>query len=65
MNQTVTLGSRWKDSGDYSPADDVKVPHPAGASSLPPLGLHGPELSLLASGHISNTLLSQLTIRSS
>ena len=45
MNQTVTLGSRWKDSGDYSPADDVKVPHPAGASGLPPLGLHGPEIS--------------------
>ena len=57
MNQTVTLGSRRKVCSDNLPADDVKMPHPAGASGLPPLGLHGPEISLLASDQISDTFL--------
>ena len=38
-------------SNSNQPADEVEVPHPAGAGGLPPLGLHGPpELADLGRG---------------
>ena len=38
-------------SNSNQPADEVEVPHPAGAGGLPPLGLHGPpELADLSRG---------------
>ena len=38
-------------SKSNQPADEVEVPHPAGAGGLPPLGLHGPpELTDLGRG---------------
>ena len=38
-------------SNSNQPADEVEVPHPAGAGGLPPLGLHGPpELTDLGRG---------------